>query len=136
MNLDQTLSPGTMHPTFVGAQRAFLCKGQCVLTNGIPHIFSATAPASAGFHCILGSRAPLLWQGVSPGPLRSRNLHRPPLPGGGGQCKPPPQRFLLQQLGLECAQLPPREGLPACRGPGGLSQHWSQRGSRGGESQS
>ena len=63
-----------MHPTFVEAQRAFLCKGQCVWTNGIPRIFAAAAPASAGFQCILGSRAPLLWQGVSPGPAGSRNL--------------------------------------------------------------
>lgn len=39
----------------------------------------------AGFQCILGSRAPLLWQGVSPGPVGSRNLHR--------------------LLGLLCAQL-------------------------------
>ena len=74
-----------MHPTFVETQRAFLCKGQCVWTNGIPRIFAASAPASAGFQCILGSRAPLLWQGVSPGPVGSRNLHR--------------------LLGLLCAQL-------------------------------
>lgn len=40
----------------------------------------AAAPATAGFHCILGSPTLLLWQGVSLGSLRSRNLHRLPMP--------------------------------------------------------
>lgn len=40
----------------------------------------AAAPATAGFHCILGSPTLLLWQGVSLRSLRSRNLHRLPMP--------------------------------------------------------
>lgn len=75
----------------------------------------ATAPASAGFHCILGSRAPLLWQGVSLGPLRSRNLRGPPLPGGGGQCAPPPKPFLLQRLSSPGTRA---RGSRPHRGPG------------------
>lgn len=105
MNLDQTLSPETMRPTFVEAQRAFLCKGQCVLTNGIPHIFSGHGSSLSGI------------------PLHSWQSGSSPLAGGqpgATEVKEPPRaaaawrrrtmRAPTKALPASAAQLPGHKG--------------------------
>lgn len=109
MNLDQTLSPETMRPTLVEAQRAFLCKGQSVLTNGIPHIFSGSGSSLSGIplHSWQSGSSPLA--GGQPGATGVKELPQAAPASEGDNASPHRSASCFSSLG-SCAQLPSERG--------------------------
>lgn len=119
MNLDQTLRPETMRPTFVETQRAFLCKGQCVLTNGIPHIFSSLGSSLSGIPLHSWQSGSSSLAGGQPG---ATGVKEPPqaAPASEEADNASPHRSASCLSSLAACAQGPRRGAPGLRRRGQL----------------
>lgn len=121
-----------MLPTFVEAQRAFLCKGQSVLTNGIPHIFLGSGSSHSGIplHSWQSSSSPL-----AGGQPRVTGVKEPPQAAHASKVdnRSPHRSASCFSSSGSCAQLSRERGLPACRGRDSLRLHciWQERSRQG-----
>lgn len=120
-----------MRPTFVDARRAFLCKGQGVLTNGIPHIFSGSGSSLSGIslHSWQSSSSPLA--GGQPGAI---GVKEPPQAAPASEAdNASPHRSVscfsslgsYAQLPQERSPPPGKEGtVSGCTGDGKKEAAW------------